>query len=263
MYFSEQLHLLEMGVRISGWWRTWSWLLDPVEEGELEEEEGGMKKEEVLRLLESQRTDVGEAQAEAEEREAELAGRIRSLQQEYNLFLTELTELVLGQGEDVEGRKGQVVSRVRGLLQAEQALKKQVGDLEKKEIAYSKTIQEADTIMARVELSYQERIKELEQEKHDLKERLWDMEEKADAGVQRDEMKTITELIGKLEQVEQAEAALREKVSRQNEHKQEDNLHLQVRILEEEREEMRQKVVELESSNAKIRHEVKDQVSQR
>ena len=29
--------------------------------------------------------------------------------------------------------------------------------------------------MARVELSYQERIKELEQEKHDLKERLWEV----------------------------------------------------------------------------------------
>ena len=30
--------------------------------------------------------------------------------------------------------------------------------------------------MARVELSYQERIKELEQEKHDLKERLWEVD---------------------------------------------------------------------------------------
>ena len=29
--------------------------------------------------------------------------------------------------------------------------------------------------MARVELSYQERIKELEQEKHDLKERIWEV----------------------------------------------------------------------------------------
>ena len=29
--------------------------------------------------------------------------------------------------------------------------------------------------MVRVELSYQERIKELEQEKHDLKERLWEV----------------------------------------------------------------------------------------
>ena len=104
--------------------------------------------------------------------------------------------------------------------------------------------------MARVELSYQERIKELEQEKHDLKERLWEvtianitminiaminfviinltminltmsnitiininminitmttlpqMEERSQqVGVQREEMKTITELVGKLEQV--------------------------------------------------------------
>ena len=109
--------------------------------------------------------------------------------------------------------------------------------------------------MARVELSYQERIKELEQEKHDLKERLWEvtianitminitmmnitminitminktminiamsnitminittiniamtilpqMEERSQqVGAQREEMKTITELVGKLEQV--------------------------------------------------------------
>ena len=54
-----------------------------------------------------------------------------------------------------------------------------MSDLEKKETAYSKTIQEADTIMARVELSYQERIKEVEQEKHDLKERLWELEERS------------------------------------------------------------------------------------
>ena len=34
----------------------------------------------------------------------------------------------------------------------------------------------------------------------------------------------------------------------------------QVRLLEEEREEMRSKVAELEASNARVRHEVKDQV---
>jgi len=62
------------------------------------------------------------------------------------------------------------VEKVAALIQAEINLKKQVSDLEKKETAYSKTIQEADTIMARVEVSYQERIKELEQEKHDLKQ---------------------------------------------------------------------------------------------
>ena len=32
-----------------------------------------------------------------------------------------------------------------------------------------------NTMMVRVELSYQERIKELEQEKHDLKGRLWEV----------------------------------------------------------------------------------------
>ena len=241
MYFSEQLHLLEMGVKISGWWKTWAWLLDPVEEGE--EEEAGMRREEVMQLLEKQRLSAGESQAEAEEREEELAARVRGLQEEYDRFLEELTHMLLTRGEE-EGSREEVVARVRTLLHTELILKKQVSDLEKKETAYSKTIQEADTIMARVELSYQERIKELEQEKHDLKERLWELEEKAGAEVQRGEMKTISELIEKLEQVELAEAALREKV----------------KLLEEEREEMRSKVVELEMSNARIKHEVKDQV---
>merc|ERR1719220_3246683 len=227
MYFSEQLHLLEMGVRISGWWRAWAWLLNPEGEGgEVDEEgDGKTRRDDVLQLLESQRASVGEVKAEAEERELELIGKVKELEEEYERFLEELVTLV-GYGENAEKRM-EVVERVAALIQAEINLKKQVSDLEKKETAYSKTIQEADTIMARVELSYQERIKELEQEKHDLKERLWEMEERSQqVGVQREEMKTITELVGKLEQVEQAEAALKERV----------------RLLEEEREEMRSKV---------------------
>ena len=114
--------------------------------------------------------------AEAEERELELLGKVKELEEEYERFLEELVRMV-GYGEKGEKRV-EVVERVAALIQAEINLKKQVSDLEKKETAYSKTIQEADTIMARVELSYQERIKELEQEKHDLKERLWEMEER-------------------------------------------------------------------------------------
>merc|ERR1719237_1734193 len=212
MYFSEQLHLLEMGVRISGWWRAWAWLLNPESEGgELEEGgEGKPRRDDVLQLLESQRASVGEVKAEAEERELELIGKVKELEEEYERFLEELVTLV-GYGEKGEKRM-EVVERVAALIQAEINLKKQVSDLEKKETAYSKTIQEADTIMARVEVSYQERIKELEQEKHDLKERIWEMEERSQqVGVQREEMKTITELVGKLEQVEQAEASLRER----------------------------------------------------
>jgi hypothetical protein len=36
MYYSEQLHLLDMGVKISSWWSTWAWLVAPQEEGALE-----------------------------------------------------------------------------------------------------------------------------------------------------------------------------------------------------------------------------------
>ena len=167
-------------------------------------EEGKTRRDEVLQLLESQRASVGEVKAEAEERELELLGKVKELEEEYERFLEELVRMV-GYGEKGEKRV-EVVERVAALIQAEINLKKQVSDLEKKETAYSKTIQEADTIMARVELSYQERIKELEQEKHDLKERLWELEERSQqVGAQREEMKTITELVGKLEQVEQAD----------------------------------------------------------
>ena len=27
IYYNEQLNLLNMGIKIAGWWRTWSWLL--------------------------------------------------------------------------------------------------------------------------------------------------------------------------------------------------------------------------------------------
>ena len=113
MYFSEQLHLLEMGVRISGWWRTWSWLLDPVEEGEEEE----LRKDEVMALLEDQRVTAGEERAEAKEMEEQLTVRIQGLQEEYDGFLNCLGHLVLGQGKEGDGKKGQVVARVKALLQ--------------------------------------------------------------------------------------------------------------------------------------------------
>jgi hypothetical protein len=37
--------LLEMGVKISNWWRTWSWLVLPEDKGEEEDEEGKEKEE--------------------------------------------------------------------------------------------------------------------------------------------------------------------------------------------------------------------------
>ena len=126
MYFSEQLHLLEMGVRISGWWRAWAWLLNPESEGgELEEGgEGKPRRDDVLQLLESQRASVGEVKAEAEERELELIGKVKELEEEYERFLEELVTLV-GYGEKGEKRV-EVVEKVAALIQAEINLKKQV-----------------------------------------------------------------------------------------------------------------------------------------
>ena len=140
------------------------------EGGELEEGgEGKTRRDDVLQLLESQRASVGEVKAEAEERELELIGKVKELEEEYERFLEELVTLV-GYGEKGEKRV-EVVEKVAALIQAEINLKKQVNsypkinllgqksvtfvllkvsDLEKKETAYSKTIQEADTIMARL-----------------------------------------------------------------------------------------------------------------
>ena len=95
------------------------------EGGELEEGgEGKTRRDDVLQLLESQRASVGEVKAEAEERELELIGKVKELEEEYERFLEELVTLV-GYGEKGEKRM-EVVERVAALIQAEINLKKQV-----------------------------------------------------------------------------------------------------------------------------------------
>ena len=104
----------------------------------------------MLQLLETQRANVGEVKAEAEERELELMTKVarfiinivviviviitmiitivikvKELEEEYELFLEELVSLV-GSGEEGE-KKLEVVERVAALIQAEISLKKQVG----------------------------------------------------------------------------------------------------------------------------------------
>ena len=104
----------------------------------------------MLQLLETQRANVGEVKAEAEERELELMTKVarfiinivviviviitmiitivikvKELEEEYEMFLEELVSLV-GSGEEGE-KKLEVVERVAALIQAEISLKKQVG----------------------------------------------------------------------------------------------------------------------------------------
>jgi len=253
MYYSEQLHLLNMGVKISNWWKTWSWLLineDDRPEADEVITDKTPNKQEVKDLLEDQIKSVSAIKIEFEQKELDFANQIKLLQDEYDLFLDEMVSVLWGSNysNEVSERKEEVIKKVKLLLQNELTLKKQVNDLEKKETAYSKTIQEADTIMARVEYSYQERIKELEQEKHDLKEKIWLLEEnkttKQNTLVdQKDEMKTISELIEKLTQVEKSESIMKEKVL----------------ALEQCSEDMKAKLAEREVANAKIKHELKDQ----
>ena len=262
IYYNEQLNLLNMGIKIAGWWRTWSWLIVNEEESPGADEDildtiasqhqpqPGLDKQKVKDMLEDQHKNVSAIKTDFEARERGLAQQLAGLQQEYDLFLAELVKLLWGSSSSLEEGaecKDEIVKKIRLLLQNELALKKQVNDLEKKETAYTKTIQEADSIMARVEYSYQERIKELELEKHELKEKIWSLEnnltKQKTLNDQKDEMKTISELIEKLTQVEKSEAMMKEKIQ----------------SLENYGEEMKLKLSEREVANAKIRHELQDQ----
>lgn len=252
-YYNEELNLLNMGIKIASWWKTWSWLLINEEDpGHLQQDDDdicneNLKKQEVKDLLEDQLKNVSTIRSEFEEREQGFANRIQSLQQEYDSFLTDMVSVLGGSNyaNEVPQRKEEIIKKVKLLLHNELALKKQVTDLEKKETAYSKTIQEADSIMARVEYSYQERIKELEQEKHDLKEKIWSLENKTtkQKSDHKDEMKTISELVEKLDQVEKSEMIMKDKIQ----------------SLEQFGEEMKTKLAEREGANAKIKHELRDQ----
>ena len=256
IYYNEELNLLNMGIKIASWWKTWSWLIiNEAEPGEPQLaadddiSDENLKKREVKDLLEDQLKNVSSIRSEFEEREQGFANRIQSLQQEYDSFLTDMVSVLGGSNyaNEVSQRKEEIIRKVKSLLHNELALKKQVTDLEKKETAYSKTIQEADSIMARVEYSYQERIKELEQEKHDLKERIWSLENKTakqkSLTDHKDEMRTISELVEKLDQVEKSELIMKEKIQ----------------SLEQFGEDMKTKLAEREVANAKIRHELEDQ----
>ena len=255
IYYNEELNLLNMGIKIASWWKTWSWLIINEEEpGELQLADDdisneNLKKREVKDLLEDQLKNVNTIRSEFEEREQGFANRIQSLQQEYDSFLTDMVSVLGGSNyaNDVSQRREEIIRKVKLLLHNELALKKQVTDLEKKETAYSKTIQEADSIMARVEYSYQERIKELEQEKHDLKERIWSLENKTSKQKcltdHKEEMRTISELVEKLDQVEKSELIMKEKIQ----------------SLEQFGEDMKTKLGEREVANAKIKHELEDQ----
>ena len=257
MYYNEELNLLNMGIKIASWWKTWSWLLineeDPSPGLTQQDDDVGnenLKKQEVKDLLEDQLKNVTIIRSEFEEREQGFADRIESLQLEYDSFLADMVSLLGGSNyaNELPQRKEEIIKKVKLLLHNELALKKQVTDLEKKETAYSKTIQEADSIMARVEYSYQERIKELEQEKHDLKERIWSLENKTAkqkvlTDHHKEEMRTISELVEKLDQVEKSELIMKEKIQ----------------SLEQFGEDMKTKLAEREVANAKIKHELEDQ----
>ena len=84
-------------------------------------------------------------------REEVLSSQLQNLQCEYDTCLMQMGELL---GLHEEGWSD-ITERVRELVKSELKLKTQVSDLEKKEAAYTRTIKEADTIMARLSKTIQ------------------------------------------------------------------------------------------------------------
>ena len=64
IYYSEQLHLLNMGIKIAGWWKTWSWLLvnddeqTPIINDDNIESDTPLDKQRVKDMLEDQLKNV-------------------------------------------------------------------------------------------------------------------------------------------------------------------------------------------------------------
>ena len=103
MYYSEQLHLLNMGVKISNWWKTWSWLLinedDRPEADEVITDTDTDKtpnKQEVKDLLEDQIKSVSAIKIDFKQKELDFANQIKLLQDEYDLFLDEMVSVLWG-----------------------------------------------------------------------------------------------------------------------------------------------------------------------
>jgi len=232
---AEQLRLLDMGVKISNWWRAWSWIVQPEhqEGGEEEEEreEGVIRAaltfasageegheqpqdikdegREMKRVIKHQQGLMDQLETQFNMREKTLCAELERIEDEFESFLDQLLNILFGHVK-LNNKREEVVDRVRGLVEAEASLRKQISDLEKKEAVYSKTIQDADCIMARVEYNYQEQIKLLHQEKHELKESLWNLEKKSkDANY----LSTISELTDQLAAVERSEVELKARVN--------------------------------------------------
>lgn len=144
-----------------------------------------------------------------------------------------------------------VLERVRVLHQSQKDLASQVSELEKKEGAYRETLQEADKIMHNVEVRYQKKIEELEDQLREDKNKISLMEEtetklkqalKSVSNGKHDKDR-VTELLDKLIETENEDLKLKEKVYRLERRERE----LSIRLREEER------------AAEGLRHELRDQ----
>ena len=157
-----------------------------------------------------------------QEQQVLLKRRMRAAEDVLNALKVEFDLCQVDSGRDSpEPCYTLVLDRVRHLHQSQKDLASQVHELEKKEGAYRETLQEADKIMHNVEIRYQKKIEELEDQMREDKNKISLMEEtetklkqalKSVSNGKHDKDR-VTELLDKLIETENEDLRLKEKVS--------------------------------------------------
>ncbi|XP_037091137.1 myosin-9-like [Pollicipes pollicipes] len=187
-----------------------------------------------------------------QEQQVLLKRRMRAAEDVLNALKVEFDLCQLDSGRDSpDPGYALVLERVRTLHQSQKHLANQVHELEKKEGAYRETLQEADKIMHTVEVRYQKKIEELEDQLREDKNKITLMEETESKLKQalksmtngKHDKDRVTDLLDKLIETENEDLKLKEKVYRLERRERE----LSIRLREEER------------TAEGLRHELRDQ----
>ena len=157
-----------------------------------------------------------------QEQQVMLKRRMRAAEDVLNALKVEFDLCQMDSGRDTpDPCFTLVLDRVRHLHQSQKDLASHVNELEKKEGAYRETLQEADKIMHNVEIRYQKKIEELEDQLREDRNKINLMEETEtklkqalkSVGNGKHDKDRVTELLDKLIETENEDLKLKEKVS--------------------------------------------------
>ena len=194
---------------------------------EEELEELKTQKEVLAKSLESKNEDKTECVARLEGEIAKLMEQAQKSNEKSVEEIKHLKEKLQGSEAIYKERIRSLEGRVKvdeGLEAVEEenvnVLKSELSELQAKEAAYSQTIQEADTILAKVERNYQETIAELQAETEALRERLQTLtgqdqlvkESLKTLGSEGESHKKLAEVLEKLLEAERQVLELKERV---------------------------------------------------